>query len=77
VHAVRHGMLLVQNLRQLLAGEALEPYVPNPKALLLLTCGARYAIAARGDWSAEGRLAWWWKNAIDRRWMRRLNATRI
>jgi selenide,water dikinase len=75
VHAVRHGKLLAQNLRKLVAGEALEPYVPNPKALLLLTCGARYAIAARGDWSAEGRLTWWWKNAIDRRWMRKLNAT--
>jgi len=75
VHAVRHGMLLAQNLRKLVAGEALEPYAPNPKALLLLTCGARYAIAARGGWSAEGRLAWWWKNAIDRRWMRTLNAT--
>jgi len=75
VHAVRHGMLLAQNLRRLVAGEALEPYRPQPRALLLLTCGARYAIATRGGWSAEGRLAWWWKNAIDRRWLRRLNAT--
>jgi selenide,water dikinase len=75
VHAVRHGMLLAQNLRKLVAGEALEPYRPQPRALLLLTCGARYAIATRGGWSAEGRLAWWWKNAIDRRWLRRLNAT--
>ena len=75
VHAVRHGMLLAQNLGKLVASEALLRYVPNPKALLLLTCGARYAIAARGGWSAEGRLAWWWKNAIDRRWIRKLNAT--
>ena len=74
VHAVRHGMLLAQNLRNLAAGTPLAPYEPQPRALLLLTCGARYAIAARGDWSAEGRWAWWWKNAIDRRWMRRLNA---
>ena len=75
VYSVRHGRLLVQNLRKLVAGEALEPYQPRPRALLLLTCGARYAIAARGGWSTEGRLVWWWKNAIDRRWMRRLNAT--
>jgi len=33
-------------------------------------------LGTRGDWSSEGRLVWWWKNAIDRRWMRRLNATR-
>ncbi|HEY3073706.1 MAG TPA: FAD-dependent oxidoreductase [Burkholderiales bacterium] len=77
VHSVRHGMLLAQNLRNLVAGEALLPYAANPRALLLLSCGARYAIATRGGWSAEGRLAWWWKNAIDRRWMRKLNATRI
>lgn len=76
VHAVRHGALLERNLRHIAAGTALEPYQPQPRALLLLTCGTRYAIAARGEWTAEGRLAWWWKNAIDRRWMRRLNETR-
>jgi len=75
VQSVRHGMALAQNMRRLVGGAPLEPYVPNPKALMLLTCGARYAIAARGNWSAEGRWVWWWKNAIDRRWMRRLSAT--
>jgi pyridine nucleotide-disulfide oxidoreductase family protein len=75
VHAVRHGRLLAQNFRKFMAGEALDPYRPQPRALLLLTCGARYAIATRGGWSAEGRWVWWWKNAIDRRWLRRLNAT--
>ena len=76
VHAVRHGRLLERNLRHVAAGTALEAYEPKPHALLLMSCGGRYAIAARGAWSAEGRSAWWWKNAIDRRWMRRLNATR-
>ena len=75
VHAVRHGMLLERNLRHVAAGTALEAYEPKPNALLLMSCGGRYAIAARGAWSAEGRWVWWWKNAIDRRWMRRLNAT--
>jgi selenide,water dikinase len=77
VHAVRHGMLLARNLRHLVAERALDAYQPERRALLIITCGARYAIAARGGWSAEGRLMWWWKNAIDRRWLRRLNATRI
>ncbi|HTM59967.1 MAG TPA: FAD-dependent oxidoreductase [Burkholderiales bacterium] len=75
VHAVRHGMLLERNLRHAAAGTALEAYEPKPHALLIMSCGGRYAIAARGGWSAEGRLVWWWKNAIDRRWMRRLNST--
>ena len=68
-------MLLERNLRHFAAGTALEAYEPKPLALLLMSGGGRYAIATRGSWSAEGRWAWWWKNAIDRRWLRRLNAT--
>jgi selenide,water dikinase len=72
VHAVRHSRVLEHNLRALIAGMPLTQYQPEPRTLLLLTCGARYAIAARGAWSAEGRWAWWWKNWIDRRWLRSL-----
>ena len=72
VHAVRQGELLSDNLRKLIAGLPLAPYAPQPRALLLLTCGGRYAIAARGGWSAQGHWAWWWKNWIDRRWIARL-----
>jgi pyridine nucleotide-disulfide oxidoreductase family protein len=72
VYAVRHGESLIENLRRLIGGVALEPYVPQKKALILLTCGARYAIAERGGWSAQGRWVWWWKNHIDRRWVRSL-----
>jgi selenide,water dikinase len=74
VYAVRHGELLARNLPRLVAGTPLEAYQPDSRALMLLTCGARYAIAARGGWSAEGRWAWWWKNWIDRRWLKRLRA---
>jgi len=73
VHSVRQGRALEQNLRRLAAGQALLPYQARRRALMLLTCGARYAIAARGGWSAEGRWAWWWKNRIDRRWLRTLS----
>jgi pyridine nucleotide-disulfide oxidoreductase family protein len=69
VYAVRHGEALVENLRRLISGAAPEPYVPQKKALILLTCGARYAIAERGGWSAQGRWVWWWKDRIDRRWV--------
>jgi selenide,water dikinase len=70
VYAVRHGEALAANLRRLFAGAPLEPYRPQKKALLIVTCGARYAIAMRGAWSAQGRAMWWWKNQIDRRWVR-------
>ncbi|HET7198962.1 MAG TPA: FAD-dependent oxidoreductase [Burkholderiales bacterium] len=72
VHAVRQGALLADNLRCLVRGVRPQPYRPRDKALLILTCGARYAIAMRGDWSAAGRWVWWWKNWIDRRWLRNL-----
>lgn len=70
VYAVRHGEALAENLRRLLAGAALEPYRPQKEALLLLTCGSRYAIAQHGKWSAQGHWVWWWKNRIDRGWMK-------
>lgn len=74
VHAVRQGATLADNLRCLVHGAPLQPYRRRDKALLILTCGARYAIAMRGGWSAEGRWVWWWKNWIDRRWLKVLQA---
>jgi pyridine nucleotide-disulfide oxidoreductase family protein len=69
VYAVRHGETLIDNFRLLLSGAQLQDYVPQRKALVLLSCGARYAIAERGAWSAQGRWVWWWKNRIDRGWI--------
>jgi pyridine nucleotide-disulfide oxidoreductase family protein len=69
VYAVRHGESLVENLRRLIGGTPLVPYVPQQKALALISCGARYAIAQRGTWSAQGRTLWWWKDRIDRGWI--------
>ncbi len=77
VYAVRQGALLAQNLRALVKGTALLPYERRPHALLLITCGARYAIATRGAWSAQGHWVWWWKNWIDRRWMARLRGEKL
>jgi pyridine nucleotide-disulfide oxidoreductase family protein len=70
VYAVRHGETLAQNLRNLVAGLPLVPFKPQPRALSLLSCGARYAIAEWGGWTAEGRWVWWWKDRIDRRWIK-------
>ena len=77
VHAVRQGQVLAHNLRALVKETPLVPYEPRPHALLLLTCGARYAIAARGGWSTQGHWVWWWKNWIDRRWMARLRGEKL
>jgi pyridine nucleotide-disulfide oxidoreductase family protein len=74
VYAVRHGESLATNFRNLVGGKPLQPYIPQARALVLLTCGARYAIAQRGGWTAEGAWVWRWKDWVDRRWLRSLSA---
>ncbi|MDH4095250.1 MAG: FAD-dependent oxidoreductase [Betaproteobacteria bacterium] len=64
VYAVRHAPVLAANLR----GEA-RRYAPQRRALALLSCGARYAIADWGGLSWEGAWVWRWKDRIDRRWV--------
>jgi selenide, water dikinase len=72
VYAVRHGEVLAVNLRTAFEGGALQRYEPQSRALRLISCGARYAIAERGDWSWQGWLVWLLKDRIDRRWVREL-----
>jgi selenide,water dikinase len=68
---VRQGAVLVDNLKRALVGRPLQEYVPQEKTLYLISCGRKYAIASRGEWSGEGRWAWYWKDWIDRRWLAR------
>ncbi|MBL8318286.1 MAG: FAD-dependent oxidoreductase [Burkholderiaceae bacterium] len=70
VYAVRAGPALALNLRRALAGGQLLPWRAQERSLYLLSCGERRAIAAWGDWSAQGRWAWLWKDWIDRRFIR-------
>jgi len=69
VFAVRQGPALAANLRRALAGEALAPFVTSSRALALLNCGSRYAVASGGGIVLEGRWVWHWKDWIDRRFM--------
>lgn len=71
VHAVRAGPPLLHNLRAFCSGAPLKRHMPQTKALNLLSCGRRRAIASRGGWSSEGRWAWWWKDHIDRAFVAR------
>jgi NADH dehydrogenase FAD-containing subunit len=69
VHAVRAGPPLLDNLRAALRDEPLQPYAPPTRTLNLLSCGERYAIAAWGSLSVEGRWVWQLKDHIDRRFV--------
>jgi selenide,water dikinase len=72
VYAVRHGDWLARNLRYALAeAPLLHRYRPQRRALALISCGARYAIADWSGLSAEGAWVWRWKDRVDRGWVRR------
>ena len=70
VYAVRHAEVLAHNLR----GGGLRRYVPQRRALALISCGARHAIVDWGGLSAEGAWAWTWKDRLDRRWVEQFKA---
>jgi selenide,water dikinase len=71
VQAVRQGPPLARNLRLALSGAPLSQYVPQRSALALIGTGDRHAVASWGPLAAKGKWVWWWKNYIDRRWMRK------
>lgn len=71
VYAVRQAPVLAANLRAALAGAPLHTFVPQRSFLRLINTGDGHAV---GEWhgvSFEGRWAFWLKDRIDRRFMRR------
>jgi selenide,water dikinase len=71
VFAVRMGMPLAENLRRAVTAKPLLPYRPQARWLALISTGDRHAVASRGALYARGDWVWRWKDAIDRRFMRK------
>jgi pyridine nucleotide-disulfide oxidoreductase family protein len=71
VLAEHAGPPLARNLRRWLAGGDPRPCRPRRRALTLLSCGEKSAIAAWGPWWIDGRWVWWWKDRVDRRFVSR------
>jgi pyridine nucleotide-disulfide oxidoreductase family protein len=71
VYAVRAGPALAKNLAAVVAGLEPSPHMPPQNTLNLLSCGDHEAIASWGNYSAQGRWAWWLKDWIDRSFIKR------
>lgn len=71
VHAVKSGPVLAANLRAALADRPMRTYRPRERTLYLMATGERRAIGSWGKLAFGGRLAWWLKNWIDRRFIAR------
>lgn len=72
VYAVRAGPVLRANLVRWIQGRSLRRFRPQRRALYLIGDGNGSAVVSRPGWPAlHTRLAWRWKDWIDRRFMER------
>ncbi len=61
---------LAGNLAAVMAGAQPKPQKQPGRSLSLLSCGNRHAIAGWGELCAEGPWVWFWKNWMDRSFLR-------
>jgi selenide,water dikinase len=70
VFAVRQGPPLAVNIRRLLVGDSLQPYVPQSDFLGIISSGSvDCCVASKGPMALEGAWLWQLKDWIDRKWM--------
>ncbi len=70
VYAVRQNPVLYANLLAALEGRDLKTFEPQDTYLLIYNLGNETGIFSRGSWVWKGRLIFWLKDTIDRKFMR-------
>lgn len=71
VYAVRQGKTLAHNLVAYACGQRLKQYHPQRKALALMSLSNGRALASRGEFFYQGKLAWRLKDRIDSGFIRK------
>ncbi|TAA70512.1 FAD-dependent oxidoreductase [Planococcus salinarum] len=71
VYAVRQGPILWQNLKNSLASDELQSFVPQKRFVAILSTGDGEAFLSYGNRSLHGALPWKLKKYIDRKFMSR------
>jgi NADH dehydrogenase FAD-containing subunit len=71
VHAVKESRILFNNLHATLNGGELMRYKPQRNYLLIFNLGDGRALLWRQSLVIEGKAAWWLKNYIDRKFIRK------
>ena len=70
VYAVRENPVLYHNLLAALEGDELHPFDPGGSYLLIFNVGGGKGILGKNSLMFDGRLAFWIKDYIDRKFMR-------
>ena len=71
VYAVRENPVLYHNLMASLEGGELQPFDPGGSYLLIFNVGGGKGILGKNSLIFDGRLAFWIKDYIDRKFMRK------
>jgi NADH dehydrogenase FAD-containing subunit len=75
VYAVRQNEILHHNLLSALSGESMEKFMPQRTYLLIFNLGDGTGIFVRKSWVWRGRLAFLFKDYLDRSFMRKFQVS--
>ncbi|MBU1193496.1 MAG: FAD-dependent oxidoreductase [Proteobacteria bacterium] len=74
VYAVRQNPILLHNILAQLEGKELVPFEPGPEYLLIFNLGGRQGVLKKKSLVFSGQLAFWIKDYIDRKFMKKFQA---